>query len=68
MNINGLKGPDRLFSIENNLFFCFISIVSFKKHSKHPSVPLMLKRPLCNNQYNLVLCEENIMKLEMLSL
>lgn len=68
MNINGLKGPDKLFSIEKNQFFGFISIVSLKKHSIHASVPVTLKRPLCNNQYNLVLREENIIKLEMLSL
>lgn len=68
MNINGLKEPSKLFSIEKKVIFWFHKYCKSQKtlFSIHPSVPLRLKRPLCKNHYNLVLREENIIKLYIL--
>lgn len=69
MNINGLKEPDKLFSVEKKYFFWFHKCKSQKPlFSVHPSVLLRLKRSLCKNQCNLLLREENIIKLKVLLL
>lgn len=69
MNINELKEPDKLLSIKKIYFLLHKYCKSQKTlFSIHPSVLLRLERPLCKNQHNLVLCEENTIKLEVLSL